>query len=377
MVYLLDLVDMGGGETSFLALARAIVRRGAVAPHVVAPAEGPLTRELQALGVPVSIIPFPRRFRRGLLPAWSPAAARAIERLLAERPGALVHVWHFFGLLCGGPAARRQRRRCLWTCHGAFDLGNLPRRLAARRYADHALCVSESVREVAARVLGDSRATTHYLGIEPFEADASATRAQIRAELGEPAGAPLIGVVGRFQPIKGHDLLLDALPAMRAALPRLRVWVIGDALYGDAAESAQKARIERRVRDEGHAGAVRMLGFRHDARRLMRALDALVIPSFAESFSMVAAEGLEAAIPVIGPDAGGPKEIIDAPATGLRYAAGNAGALAQATVAALLRQGEGARFDPQAGPRRVRELFSVDAHLDRLLDHYRGARGGG
>ncbi len=362
VLYLIDHVALGGGETSFLALIGRALARAAVRPVVVAPAEGPLTEALARLGAPVEIVPFPLRLRRGLVPAWRPGPARALGALARRERAELIHVYHFFGMFAGGPAARRLGLPLAWTCHGDWELGNAMRRWAARRWVGHAACVSGEVQAAAERVLGGGRCSRVYLGIEPFDAQGRADgRAAIRQELDEPQEAPIIGVVGRFQPIKGHERLLAALAALRARAPGLRVWLIGEAL--NEAEAAHKARIERQAAE---LGGVRLLGFRPDARRLMRALDALVIPSDAESFSMVAAEGLEAGVPVVGPDGGGPREIIATPATGQRFRPEMAGDLTRATLLALAREG----FDPLAGPRRVAELFSIDAHLDRTLEIY-------
>lgn len=369
ILYVLDLVDLGGGETSFLAFMERA--RGTIDPFVVVPARGPLTESLDRLGIGFAVIPFALRFRRGLLPAWRPGPARAIEALARRIGPALIHVFHFFGLLYAGPAARRLGLPLVWTCHGDFELSNPLRRWAARRWATHAACVSESARAAAAAALGPERVSINHLGILPFAAaGAPVTRAAIRVELGEPPDAPIVGVIGRFQPIKGHQYLLDALPAVRRGVPQARLWVIGDALFGSTIEAAHKARIEQRVSDEGLSSCVRFLGFRADARRLMRALDAVVIPSEAESFSMVAVEALEAGVPVVAPDAGGPREIVDVPATGLRFGPRDSADLAAKIVAVLTREGAGAAFDPAAGPRRARALFSVDAHLERTLALY-------
>ncbi|MEN6626270.1 MAG: glycosyltransferase family 4 protein [Candidatus Sumerlaeia bacterium] len=369
ILYLIDYVDLGGGETSFISfMARA---RGTVKPVVIAPARGPVTEALARLDIDVHIVEYPLRFRRGLLPAWRPGPTRRIEEIVRQVGPALVHVFHYFGLVYAGPVARRLGLPVVWTCHGDFELASPIRRWVARRWADHAACVAESARRAAEPVLGPGRVSTNYLGILPFDAGGKPVgREAIRIELGEPTRDPILGVIGRFQPIKGHRHLLDAMPAVRRAVPAARVWIIGDAMFGSGEEAAHKALIEKRVQAEGLGPAVRFLGFRHDARRLMRALDAVVIPSEAESFSMVAVEALEAGVPVVGPDAGGPAEIIEQPATGLRFAPGDSADLAAKIIAVLTREGPGAGFDPSAGPRRARALFSIDAHLERALALY-------
>lgn len=402
ILYLLDYTDLGGGETSFLALLEQLQREGAVRPVVALSGPGPLAGAIRELGVAVEILGWPRRLRRGPLPWFNPVAARRVGRLVDRTRPALIHAMHFFGMLYAGPAAHRRRLPLLWTCHGWFDVDRPAKRWVARRFADHVACVSEAVRAEATRYLTRPGMTsTDYLGIQPFSEispgapvsspaeeafiDAASSsvgparapvdrdtdlRATVRREEGIDPATPLVGVVGRFQPIKGHQYLLDALPAIRRCVPGLKVWFIGDALFGDE-EDRHKEYLERRVREEGLSECVRFMGFRRDARRLMRALDALAIPSERESFSMVAAEGLEAGIPVVGPDCWGPREIIDAPATGLRFEPKNVEDLALKITQTLLREGDGAAFDPTAGPRRVAERFTVATHAHRTLERYR------
>ncbi|HOR28001.1 MAG TPA: glycosyltransferase [Candidatus Sumerlaeota bacterium] len=383
VLYLLDYMDLGGGETSFLALLEEMARREwPVRPVVILNRPGPVAERLAALGIAAEIVGYPLRLRRGPLPWFSPAAAARIGRIARERDATLLHAIHFFGMVYGGFAARRLGLPLVWTCHGWFDVDRPVKRILARRFAAHIACVSDAVREEASRRIGPGRpVTTNYLGVAPYpDAGPQPARTAVRAELGVDDATPVVGMIGRFQPIKGHDLLLDALRRVLPRRPGLKVWIIGDALFGSVEEAAHRRRIEARVEAEGLGPVVNFLGFRRDARRVMRALDLLVIPSARESFSMVAVEGLEAGIPVVGPDGWGPREIIESPATGLRFRPGDAEDLARCIGALLERTGDGAAFSPAAGPDRVRRLFSVAAHLERTLAIYReltGERTGG
>lgn len=375
ILHLLDYTELGGGETSFLDFIQAWLRAVPyVRPVVALPAVGPVADRLAALGVETRIIPFPRRIRCGPLPYYGVSAARRLGRLMDELQPGIVHAHHFFSLLYAGPAARRRALPLVWTCHGWFDIDTRVKVFAARRFASAVTCVSESVRVEAARRLGAEPPTfTDFLGIIPFSETPQASpppdRADLRTELGVDHSDPLIAVVGRFQPIKGHQALLDALPAVLRRLPGLQVLIIGDA-FDTPEEQTHKRLILSRVVSENLSSCVRFLGFRPDARRILRALDALVIPSARESFSMVAVEGLEAGIPVIGPDGWGPKEIIQSPQTGQLFRPGDPADLAEKIVSSLLKESEGAAFDPHSGPARVAECFTVQSHLRRTLTLY-------
>lgn len=371
ILYLVDYTDFGGGETAFLALMEAMRREASARwrPVVVLPSEGPLPAALRAAGVDVRILPYPRRLRVGPFPWISLTARRGLRALLADLRPALIHAHNFFGLVYGGWAARAAGLPVVWTCHGWFELDGTLKRKLITRLADRIACVSEAVREEAARLIPavQGRLVTDYLGIEPYatqfaEEDRATLRHAFRNALDTPRDAPLIAVVARFQPIKGHALLLAALDRILAELPETHVWLIGGALESDSGEAAHKAAIQAQVTQAGWGGRVHFLGARRDARRLMRAVDLVAIPSARESFSMVAVEALEAGVPTLGPDGWGPREIIAAPATGERFKPGDAADFARQAIRLLRRETE---FNPEAGPRRVAEQFTTRAHLQR------------
>jgi glycosyltransferase involved in cell wall biosynthesis len=372
VLYLLDYADLGGGETSFLFFCdelRQIAPR--VRPVVALATPGPMENELRARGIEARVLPYPRAFRRHGLPWFSRRAVAELTALARECGAGLLHANGLFGMVYGGAVARRAGVPLAWTCHGWFEVDKPLKRWFARRNPAAVACVSQAVATAAARCVPAERLTVDYLGLPPF-ADARATaevRREVREELGIAPETPVAAVVGRFQPVKGHQYLLDALPAVLRVVPEFQVLLIGDALYGDPLEARHKQMLEARVRDEGLAACVRWLGFRKDARRLLRALDLLVVPSERETFSMVAAEGLEAGVPVLGPDGDGPREIIAAPECGLRFEPRNGVELAEKMIR-LLTEPAAAGFVAAAGPARFKALFTAEAHVRRTLRMY-------
>ena len=53
----------------------------------------------------------------------------------------------------------------------------------------------------------------------------------IREEFGIPAEAPLIGIVGRLHPWKGHTFLLQAVATLTKEFPETRLLIVGDAAF--------------------------------------------------------------------------------------------------------------------------------------------------
>jgi len=241
------------------------------------------------------------------LPPWSMLwPARLTAQIRAIAPD-VVHthsgVWYKVGL-----AARRAGvRRLVHTDHGRASpdplVARLIDRLAARR-TDAVVAVSEVLaKQLADTVVGDARRihvvtngvdTSHY---RPRPDDGVA-----RAELGIAPGVPVLGSVGRLEPIKGYDVMLSAFARLRAQ------WRDGLApvlvLVGDGSE---RARLEQDARQAGIADGVRFLGWRDDILSLHRAFDLFTMSSRSEGTSVSLLEAMSGGLcPVVTRVGGNP-----------------------------------------------------------------------
>ena len=135
----------------------------------------------------------------------------------------------------------------------------------------------------------DARLSLLYYGIdpEPFRAQANGS---VRAELGLPADAFVIGQVGRFEEQKNHRFMLEIVREVVKTEPRTRLLLIG-------AGSLQPA-IERRAAELGLVSYVIFAGLRSDVPRVLRgAVDAFVMPSLCEGLPIAALEAQAAGVP--------------------------------------------------------------------------------
>ncbi len=158
-----------------------------------------------------------------------------------------------------------------------------------------------------------------------------------RAALGLDAG-PLLLYVGRIAPIKGLDTLLDAVGCLRGAGSPARLAVIG----GEADEPVEghESLIRRRAAALGLGDAVTFVGAQPQER--LRdwyvAADVTVLPSYYESFGMVALEAMACGSPVVASRVGGLQSTVRDGVTGLLVPEGDPCALAE-TVARVLGDG--------------------------------------
>lgn len=178
-----------------------------------------------------------------------------------------------------------------------------------------------------------------------------------------PASDPFdVLFLGRLVPIKGADVLLDALGKIPSATA-----VIG----GDGPELA---RLEGRSQSLGLDGRVRFVG-RVDAETratLFAAARVFALPSrWSEPFGIAGVEALAVGVPVVASDTGGIPFWLDRDA-GELVPPGDVHALADALTRVL--DDEDARTRMATSARRSAERFSRDAHVMRLIEIFDDAR---
>jgi glycosyltransferase involved in cell wall biosynthesis len=361
---------MGGAERALLELASALDPARFV-PLVVIAAEGPLAARLRQRGIEVVIERFPA------LPlyafAWPPTAWRLavaalrLTRLVRERGIRLLQCGDVLGLLLLLPSVRAGAR----VIYQVNYLGHGPRlRLFGllARSAEAIVACSQWQRGVVTRAAPRlaGRTLVVHPGVET--ADFAAGRGgAFRRELGVPNGAPLVGMLGRYDVWKGHQLFLEAAARVLERRPEALFAMIGGALNSDSLRhvDAYQRRVLARRDSLGLREKVRVVDHRDDLPDVLAALDVVVLPSKDEPFGMVLVEAMAAGRPVVAADSGGPKEIVQDNATGLLFRSGDAAALADA-VLALLDDPERARALGEAGRGRARDVFHRNRYARKM-----------
>jgi glycosyltransferase involved in cell wall biosynthesis len=199
-------------------------------------------------------------------------------------------------------------------------------------------------------------------GIDAAEFQISAqARSEARAALGVPDESPVVGMVGRLDPAKGVDLLIRAAAVIRRQVPQLRIVLIG---AGPAENEIQKLAREHAVSDIVH-----FAGYRRDARRLMPALDLLVLASRHEGQSLSMLEAMACGKAVVAVNVGGIPGVLVDGVTGLLFPAEDVAALAGAVVKLLAEPKKRAEMG-RAGRRRVETHFLQSTMLERTAALY-------
>ncbi len=184
----------------------------------------------------------------------------------------------------------------------------------------------------------------------------------LRGEFISPS-APLLGVVARLEPEKGHRFLIDAMPAVLRAAPETWLAVIGEGSEAGALRS-QAASLGVAV-----ARKIVFTGRRDDVSALTADLTIAVLPSLREAQGISLLEAMARRVPVVASDVGGIPEVVTDGVDGLLVPPGDPPALANAIVD-LLRDPDLRRRLGEAGRRTVADRFSIDAQVRRIQEVY-------
>ena len=367
VVVVIDDLRIAGAQRVIVQEARAL-HPERVAFHVVALAErsGPsFVPDLAARSVRVSYAP-----GRGLL---DPSRIGNLARLLRGLRPDLVHTHLTYANVAGSIAARLAHRRSIASLHNV-DV-NQPKHPAAKRWleacalrwaADRVIVVAEGGRRLTARNyhLPAGRLVALPNGLDPASVRLpdGYDRSAARRALGVEPDQPLISVVARLDPSKGHDVLLRAAAALRSRHGRARYLLVG---AGPAAST-----LRRHVERLGLSDQVVFLGVREDVPAILAASDLFVLPSRNEGLSQALLEAMALGLPVVATEVGGTADAVRSERTGWLVPPGDWRALADAIDAALSRPST-AKAYAEAARELVWREFSLALHVARLEALYR------
>jgi glycosyltransferase involved in cell wall biosynthesis len=187
---------------------------------------------------------------------------------------------------------------------------------------------------------------------ERFRPD-EGTRHRVRETLGIPEHTPLVGMIGRFHPVKDHRTFLKAAADLRARIPDARFLLCGDDIQRD------NAALMAMVTDAGLAAHCHLLGPRSDVPELMAALDLIVNSSISEAFPNTVGEAMACGVPCVVTNVGDSAWIVAE--TGRTVPAGDPTSLAAACEAILQLEPTAKHELGVAARRRIIDQFSMTA----------------
>lgn len=337
VVHVITRMIVGGAQETVL-LAAALADRTRFAPVVVTGpqtgTEGSLHGQLVARGVDVRVVP---ELVRQVDPRKDLRAVHALARVFHAVGADVVHTNSSKAGIVGRVAARRARvPRVLHTVHGwpfhdrqwagvSAVWRHLERRTAP--LAERLIVVADADREkgLAAGIGTPDQYVTIRSGLElPLYGAAPARRAAVRAELGLPAEATVLGAVNRLSPQKDPTTLVRAAAQVLRSRPRTWLLLVGD--------GPLRRHVEAVVDDLGVRDRVVLTGLRDDVPRLLTAMDVFMSASLWEGLPRTVLQAMASGLPVVATNADGIVDVVLDGQTGLLVPRSDPAALAAAVL---------------------------------------------
>ena len=304
VMHVIDTGGPGGAETVFLQLATRLdpARFQSVA---VVENKGWLAEQLEKRSLVPHILSAKGSFKTGYLLALRRLVRhRKIDVLVAHLYGSAIYA-SLLGRITCVPVVS--------VLHGQSDVaGSDSDRLASLR--------SGIVRKGSRKVIFVSEHLKDYLGprlrlaesqctVIPNGVDTEVFRPlrdrSLRSELALADDAILVGAIGNIRPPKAYAVLLRAARILLDRSQRFHFIIAGDCsndLGRELIELSRRLGIEQQLS---------FLGLRTDVARILNNLDAFVLSSRTEGFSIACIEAMACGIPVIATRSGGPEEILE------------------------------------------------------------------
>jgi glycosyltransferase involved in cell wall biosynthesis len=234
------------------------------------------------------------------------------------------------------------------------------------RLTDQFISVSEIIRQKAiqAGVARPEQSSTIYSGMElDWFLNADVDPLAVRRELGIAEDAPVVGKVARLSPLKGHDQLLDAAPAILARHPETRFLLVGDGPLRD--------HLRERARRMGILDHLIFAGLIHRERipAMLMAMDVLVHTSLREGLARVLPQALAMGKPCVAFEIDGAPEVVIPDETGYLVRPGDSCGLANAVARLLADPDLRARMGT-AGRDRVDPAFRAETMVREIAAVY-------
>jgi glycosyltransferase involved in cell wall biosynthesis len=306
----------------------------------------------------------------------NPLLVMRLARWIRESKPDVIHTWMYHANFVGALAARLagsvpvvwgihhsaldprvdKRRTMLVNRACAFLSRKFPARIAC--CSEASLCIHKKLGYTAEKL----EVIPNGFDLEKVKPDPAA-RASVRAELGIPADALLIGIAARFHPQKDHLNFIRAAARLHKQIPQVHFLLCGLGI------TLQNSQLVQWIEAAGICDCCHLLGVRQDMSRLFSAMDIAATASFSgEAFPLVIGEAMACGTPCVVTDVGDSALIVGG--TGTVVAPGDPHALAEAWWKLIAAGPAVRRRLGMAARHHVQKHFALQAVVERYQAIY-------
>ncbi len=355
ILQLITSLGVGGAEAQVVALSRSMCQAGHAVEVVSLLSGGENAERLRHAGIPVTGL----GMRRGFPHLFGISRLRQlIDRF---RPN-IVQSWLYHAdLLATLSLVDRRSPALVWNLRGAaLDA----RQGQLTKIVSRMLAFASPIPDA---VIANSEAGKSYhekIGYRPREwavipnivdtdlfCPSIGVRASVRAELGIPYEARLVGLVARFDSIKDHRTFCQAASLLGHEHPKAHFLMIGPGV------DTSNPFIREWLPTPGSISRFHLLGQRNDMPRLQAALDVAVCSSVSEGLPNSLIEAMSCGVPCVSTDVGDAQLLLDE-GRGIVVPSRDPSAMAKAIRMTLEMPGDKLKVLQSALRKYVIEMFS-------------------
>ncbi len=376
ILHIITRLILGGAQKNTVLCAKAQVAAGhrvIIAYGPIYGPEGSLLAEAQKAGVETVEL---SSMRRAILPHHDVISYFQLRKLIKQTRPDIVHTHSSKAGITGRIAAWHGKvPGVVHTVHGLPFHDKQPRwvhqlyvtleRLAAKRCHKIVGITQAMIDAFVDKRIGKPEqydVIPSGVSVDEFQSP-TADRHHTRTAYGIPDTAPVLGIVARLDPLKGHHDLLDIFPALLKRHPDLRMFFVGDGW--------DRERIEQRIEDKGWDKQVILGGLVPPSQvpSLLGAMDIMALPSYQEGQGRTLVEALLCDCAIVGYDVGGIGEVCIDNQTGRLVKVGDNDQLMHA-IDQLLEDETKRKTLAAAGKQHVMENFTETVMVERLAKLY-------
>jgi glycosyltransferase involved in cell wall biosynthesis len=249
------------------------------------------------------------------------------------------------------------------TCHGFYK----PRwfRRAFPCWGHNVIAISPAVTEHLEHDFGIAKdrifQIKHGINVEDFPLVSPESRLRQRQIYGI-RGTPAIGIIARLADVKGHDVLIRAMPEVLRNHPQAQLIIVG--------EGKQEPALRQLVAQLQLEKHIQFFPAINRTTEFLPAFDIFVMPSLSEGFGLSMIEAMAVGVPVVATRVGGIPSFIRNEETGLLVEPSRHEDLAR-NICRLLDEPQLAAGIMTAGRQLIERDYSADQMVQRTQEVYR------
>lgn len=360
----------GGAEMMLYKVISGLKKRNHNSLVISLGEEGKISELIQEQGIPVRGL--------GLLRSKIPSLNAVLNMLKISRQAGheLVQGWMYHGnlaaLMCGNFSGKRTPvvwnvRQTLYDIQKEKKLTQWVIKANAffSKYADVIIYnskLSASQHESFGFIKSKTFIIPNGFDTEVFT-PSEKLKTEVRAELNISPDELIIGLVGRYHPMKDHQNLIRAAKILAEKHPGLKFVLIGSGV------TKENSHLFQQIADSGLTDSFHLLGERQDIPRLTSAFDVAVSSSsWGEGFPNVLGEAMSCAVPCVATNVGDSNWVVGD--TGVIVPPNDSPALSSA-LENLIKKPELRKELGIKARQRIIEHFSLNSIIDQYESLYR------